>query len=176
MGWGNCGEDSRGRAIGYYHTATCDHAGCGEAIDRGLAYACGGMHGTGCLGGDARIDWSADFPSCEGYFCEQHLRAPDLEHEDGTEIWAPTYCPACSSEIERLYRIDPEYRDMWPTSAPPVPLPDRGLKPLVETEGLDAQHESPARQSPEPFPSPTQGDSHVDRTRSEHARRPEQGR
>lgn len=59
MGWANCGEDSKGRPIGYAHDATCDHPGCTEQINRGLAYACGGMHG------DTEY-------SCEGYFCEKH--------------------------------------------------------------------------------------------------------
>jgi hypothetical protein len=59
MGWANCGTDTRGRAIGYAHRATCDHPGCTAKIDRGLAYACGGMHGE-------------DEVSCERYFCEKH--------------------------------------------------------------------------------------------------------
>lgn len=59
MGWANCGTDSKGRPIGYAHEATCDHPGCDAAIDRGLAYACGGEHGE-------------DEVSCEGYFCEKH--------------------------------------------------------------------------------------------------------
>lgn len=61
MGWANCGTDSHGRPIGYAHAATCDAPGCTESIDRGLAYACGGMHGDNDPEG-----------SCEGYFCEAH--------------------------------------------------------------------------------------------------------
>lgn len=64
MGWADCGDDSRGRRIGYAWAARCDHvwAGkkCNARIDRGLAYACGGMHGS-------------DEYSCEGYFCPKHL-------------------------------------------------------------------------------------------------------
>ena len=60
MGWANCGDDSKGRAIGYAHAATCDFAGCAAKIDRGLAYACGGMHGE------------ENF-ACEGYFCSVHM-------------------------------------------------------------------------------------------------------
>jgi hypothetical protein len=72
MGWGNCGSDSKGRPIGYVHAATCDHPGCTKKIDRGLAYACGGMHGPGAyLGGDDDVDWQD--VSCEGYFCEEHM-------------------------------------------------------------------------------------------------------
>lgn len=59
MGWSDCGTDSKGRPIGYAHRATCDHPGCNKQIDRGLAYACGGIHG--------------EDPGCEGYFCGDHL-------------------------------------------------------------------------------------------------------
>lgn len=61
MGWGNCGTDRNGRPIGYVFDATCDHPGCTEAIDRGLSYACGDMHGE-------------DECSCDKYFCEAHRR------------------------------------------------------------------------------------------------------
>lgn len=61
MGWADCGEDSQGRPIGYAHEGTCDYEGCEEKIDRGLDYACGGMHGSGNFDVD-----------CEGYFCPKH--------------------------------------------------------------------------------------------------------
>jgi hypothetical protein len=60
MGWADCGTDSEGRPIGYAFPATCDAPGCNAKIDRGLGYACGGMHGED--------EWS-----CEKYFCEKHL-------------------------------------------------------------------------------------------------------
>lgn len=60
MGWANCGEDSKGRPIGYAHAATCDAPGCDAKINRGLSYVCGGMHGE-------------DEVSCERYFCADHL-------------------------------------------------------------------------------------------------------
>jgi hypothetical protein len=60
MGWADCGEDSKGRPIGYVHDATCDHPGCEATIHRGLAYVCGDMHGE-------------DEVSCEGYFCSEHV-------------------------------------------------------------------------------------------------------
>lgn len=60
MGWGHCGEDSKGRPIGYVHQALCDHPDCTKKIHRGLDYACGGMHGE-------------DEVSCERYFCHRHL-------------------------------------------------------------------------------------------------------
>lgn len=60
MGWASCGEDGQGRPIGYAHVAVCDEPGCDTRIDRGLAYACGGMHGD-------------DVYHCEKYFCAEHL-------------------------------------------------------------------------------------------------------
>lgn len=60
MGWGDCGLDSKGRPIGYTHEAICDEPGCDVKIDRGLSYACGGMHGVNGV-------------DCENYFCEDHL-------------------------------------------------------------------------------------------------------
>jgi hypothetical protein len=59
MGWADCGNDRAGRPIGYAFEATCDHPGCTKKIDRGISFACGGMHGE-------------DEYSCEGYFCEEH--------------------------------------------------------------------------------------------------------
>jgi hypothetical protein len=58
MGWSDCGEDSKGRPTGYGHETTCDQPGCEVEIDRGLSYACGGMHG-------------AD-DGCEQYYCGEH--------------------------------------------------------------------------------------------------------
>jgi hypothetical protein len=121
MGWGNCGTDSRGRGIGYYHAARCDQPGCRARIDRGLSYACGGMHGNECLGGDNRIDWSAMVEVCDQYFCEKHLRFACLEHEDGTDLYSPMMCSACAEKLERAYREDPDWREHWPTGSPPLP-------------------------------------------------------
>ena len=59
MGYAYCGTDSNGRDIGYGIRATCDHPGCEEEIDRGMAYVCGHFHGD-------------DEYSCEKYFCEEH--------------------------------------------------------------------------------------------------------
>ena len=68
MGWADCGTDSKGRPIGYAFEATCDHPDCEAKIDRGLSYACGGMHGE-------------DVDSCEGYFCQDHLvSCPHADH------------------------------------------------------------------------------------------------
>ena len=83
MGWANCGEDSKGRPIGYAHRATCDHPGCDKKIDRGLAFACGGMHGD-CSG-----------YACENYFCTDHLIAVDKEAMAYDELDGGQLCFAC---------------------------------------------------------------------------------
>ena len=83
MGWGDCGLDSKGRPIGYLFEATCDYEGCDEKIDRGLSYACGGMHGEA-----TRYD-------CEGYFCDKHMSCgfeiPDVE--------CPQLCLNCEARL-----------------------------------------------------------------------------
>jgi hypothetical protein len=96
MGWANCGEDSKGRPIGYAHAATCDHPGCTAEIDRGLSYACGGMHGESSAQGV--------HSGCEGYFCAEHLRsawAPDAN--DVVPGAADQYCDECATAIERNF-------------------------------------------------------------------------
>lgn len=59
MGW-SVGYDSNWkRDIGYGVPATCDHPGCGEEINRGLGYVCGGEPYGGEHG-------------CGLFFCEKH--------------------------------------------------------------------------------------------------------
>ncbi len=118
MGWANCGLNSRGRSIGYIFQGKCDHKGCKERISRGLANACGGMHGTSILGGDDCLD---GLQSCEGYFCGSHLRWANLEHEDGADVASPQLCFACASQLERDYRTE-DYRSAWPTTALPLAI------------------------------------------------------
>lgn len=79
MGWGYCGTDSQGRNIGYMIHSVCDHDGCETKIDRGLDYACGGMHGE-------------DEYSCELYFCGKH-RQEVIETDQGKFI---SVCQSCA--------------------------------------------------------------------------------
>jgi hypothetical protein len=81
MGWAHCGTDRNGREIGYAIEATCDHPGCGKAIHRGLAYACGGMHGE-------------DTRTCDQYFCEEHLSAWLPETPGGRIVRVCAECDA----------------------------------------------------------------------------------
>lgn len=96
MGWAFCGEDTKGRSIGYGVPATCDHPGCTEKIDRGLGYACGAMHGI-------------DDPlgSCEGYFCGKHQIYSDhvMEGEGGF------VCFACAerAKTDKTYGYEESY-------------------------------------------------------------------
>ena len=84
MSWADCGEDSRGRPIGYAFQGECDETGCPAVIDRGLGYACGGMHGF--------LD-----AACDGYFCPAHLFA----NTDGQFV-----CRGCFVDNEDSYVHD----------------------------------------------------------------------
>lgn len=94
MGWGNCGADSNGRPIGYAHQATCDHPDCNVTIDRGLAYACGGMHGTETLP-------ASDWHPCEGYFCGDHRKGVEIE-DQCLEVCHACYVDALEYQLEWL--------------------------------------------------------------------------
>lgn len=61
MGWGIGYDENWKRDIGYGVPATCDHPGCGNRINRGLAYVCADQQPHG---GDG----------CGLYFCDEHLR------------------------------------------------------------------------------------------------------
>lgn len=61
MGWSIGYDTNWRRDVGYGVPATCDHPGCGAAIDRGLAYVCGGE------------PYGGDF-GCGLFFCEDHRR------------------------------------------------------------------------------------------------------
>ena len=93
MGWANCGQDSKGRHIGYAHDGTCDEPGCTAQIHRGLAYACGGMHGE-------------DELSCEGYFCEAHR----VIIPTGDDRKLLSVCFSCCSDWRHAY---PEAAQAW---------------------------------------------------------------
>lgn len=87
MGW-SIGYDRKwGRDIGYGVPAYCDHPGCGEEIDRGLSYVCGGHP----FGGDR---------GCGLYFCGKHLIAPPR---------LPQLCNRCYPRIKEPYRPTKEH-------------------------------------------------------------------
>lgn len=75
MGYGVYFRD--GRWAGYGVPATCDYPDCGEAIDRGLAYICGGEPGSE--------------KGCGLFFCYSHLWL-GLDDDD------PQMCERCCDE------------------------------------------------------------------------------
>lgn len=94
MGWANCGTDSKGRPIGYAHSGTCDHPGCDKPIDRGLTFACGGMHGN-----EDEKGWTDT--CCEGYFCSEHLGIVGINRL-GQEEYLIRICPSCEKALNEL--------------------------------------------------------------------------
>lgn len=103
MGWGDCGTDSKGRSIGYVFDAICDHPGCDKEINRGLSYACGGMHGD--CGGQA----------CEKYFCTDHLYYIDEEAcgDFACELDQGQLCESCLNTLKEEmidYIISGDYK------------------------------------------------------------------
>ena len=103
MGWANCGQDSQGRFIGYAHETTCDHPECDTKIDRGLSYACGGMHGeVGVSNGQG-----GDFcPTCEGYFCEKHRTMIEADFDGHVKVEG--VCAACYKDVAKHVGLDDE--------------------------------------------------------------------
>ena len=94
MGWMHCGEDSKGRDIGYGVSAVCDHPDCSKPIDRGLGHACGGMHG--------------DQEGCEKYYSDEHLTHHLANHLTGS-IYGGRVCGQCHADfVEENGPICPE--------------------------------------------------------------------
>lgn len=74
MGWSLGFDETWRRDIGYGVPAICDHPGCNEQIDRGLAYVCGFQEPYGGEDG------------CGLYFCHAHgggSRCAHCEANDG---------------------------------------------------------------------------------------------
>lgn len=79
-----------GRGIGYVHSGICDHPGCYKKINRGLSYACGGMHGN-----------CAD-QACEKYFCQEHLLVVENIEGFTDELSMGQLCRDCFDETSKL--------------------------------------------------------------------------
>lgn len=121
MGWADCGEDSKGRPIGYAFSdgVTCDHPGCETKIDRGLAFACGDMHG-------------GDVWECERYFCEAHQH-PFREPFEGRCL---SVCAECLKANEKEIRENYEHQKC-PACNEPVFVRTYAPAPAGETEKCD---------------------------------------
>ena len=84
MGWGHI-KLPDGREVGYCVDSTCEHPGCTEKIDRGLAFVCGGMHEGGEHG-------------CGHYFCQKHL---GLAIGADDQYIAGQLCDKCCKDVEQ---------------------------------------------------------------------------
>jgi hypothetical protein len=80
MGWAVGYDDNWKRDIGYGVPATCDHPGCKEEIDRGLAHVCCGSEAYGGEEG------------CGLFFCGKHL--VHRRKDDGD--WGTAKCERCN--------------------------------------------------------------------------------
>lgn len=84
MGWAVGFDDNWQRDIGYGVPCVCDHPGCDEQIDRGLAHVCCGQEPYG------------DDDGCGLYFCGAHLA--HYRGDDG--VWTSAMCERCAEGKE----------------------------------------------------------------------------
>jgi hypothetical protein len=87
MGWSIGFDENWNRDIGYGVPAYCDHPGCYEEIDRGLAYVCGGEPYGGSRG-------------CGLYFCDKHLFM---------SAKLPTLCERCLPRRRKPFAAKPDH-------------------------------------------------------------------
>lgn len=97
MGWGIGYDNNWNRDIGYGVPATCDHPGCGEAIDRGLAHVCGGEP----FGGD---------DGCGLYFCGKHLHPCRCERCSNSQ---PPFDPTPDTKEWIEWKLTDESWKQW---------------------------------------------------------------
>lgn len=75
MGWSVGFDSTWNRDIGYGVPATCDHPGCGKAIDRGLGHVCGNQQP---YGGDEGCGLFFCGTHGGGILCERCENPPDI--------------------------------------------------------------------------------------------------
>ncbi|MBO0813536.1 MAG: hypothetical protein J2P30_00045 [Actinobacteria bacterium] len=104
MGW-QVGYDSNwNRDIGYGVPATCDQPGCGEKIDRGLAYVCGGEPYGGENG-------------CGLYFCGEHLAGEGQQCERCLNQ-EPPFSPTPDTAEWLNWKLTDESWEQWRAENP----------------------------------------------------------
>ena len=131
MGWAT-GTNNEGRPVGYAVPAVCDQPGCTTAIDRGVAYACGGMHDGGEHG-------------CGRYFCATHLLLGPADFLCSDCI--QNFCPECSSDDPSLRHTSPSSNtpcdDPWHDTTPPDAAPlDDPIGNLMRVRDEHAQQQA----------------------------------
>lgn len=95
MGWSIGYDDEHKRDIGYGVPAYCDHPGCNEKIDRGLAYKCG----KGSDGDDG----------CGLFFCGEHKTLQYTDPEiDEDEPCRGEICEACR-DYQKSFTPKPDH-------------------------------------------------------------------
>jgi hypothetical protein len=107
MSWSVGYDTTWKRDIGYGVPAICDRPACGEAIDRGLSYVCGGEP----YGGEA---------GCGLYFCGDHM----FSDEDGCPMCArclaeePPYEPTPDTAEWLNHKLTDESWERWRSENP----------------------------------------------------------
>lgn len=89
MGWAIGYDENWNRDIGYGVPATCDHPGCGAAIDRGLSFVCGGD----AYGGEH---------GCGLFFCRDHMTYAGDRRDDAH------LCAKCYAGKGKTYSPTPD--------------------------------------------------------------------
>jgi len=92
MSWAIGYDSTQERFIGYGVPSICDHPGCNEKIDRGLAYVCGGEP----YGGDH---------GCGQFFCAKHLRMHTWKDGETTQS-----CKRCDT-YKKPYETKPDTKE-----------------------------------------------------------------
>lgn len=89
MGWSIGYDEKWKRDIGYGVPAVCDQPDCGESIDRGLSFVCGGEPYGGEYG-------------CGLYFCGQHLlgEVESLPAVGESQTYPVPVCDRCEVAAE----------------------------------------------------------------------------
>lgn len=104
MGWEIGFDGNWNRDVGYGVPAICDHPGCNEKIDRGLAFVCGGEP----MGGDK---------GCGLYFCGNHLSS---EHQrcERCQLFDKPFEPKPDTDEWVQHKLtDPSWQE-WRESQP----------------------------------------------------------
>lgn len=87
MGWSIGYDTNWKRDIGYGVPAICDHPGCGEEIDRGLGYVCGGEPYGGEHG-------------CGLFFCGKHQFMAGRRESD-RRVHYHQFCERCAKRSKK---------------------------------------------------------------------------
>ena len=129
MGWAVGWEPNTRRWRGYGVPAVCEEPGCDAKIDRGLAYACGGLDG------------------CGRFFCKEHLYSSYEIIEAGLAVaegefvcarcleWAEPY-PCKPETVEWLTHVlTDESWEQWLSEEPEAADSYRAQLRALEKEG-----------------------------------------